>query len=65
MKAREIAPLLPMSITVKPYCHQVEAFNFVCQCLGVVTEGGGSFAEGSGQMPSMRQGDPEAKKPGA
>ena len=32
------APLLPMPIKVKPYAHQVDAFNFVCQKLGLLPD---------------------------
>ena len=34
----DIAPLLPMPIKVKPYAHQVTAFNFVCKKLGLLPE---------------------------
>lgn len=32
------APLLPMPIKVKPYAHQVIAFNFVCKRLGLLPD---------------------------
>ena len=63
MKAREIAPLLPMSIKVKPYCHQVEAFNFVCQRLGLVLKGGESAEESEDQVSRVRRSLLEARKP--
>lgn len=34
----DTAPLLPMPIKVKPYAHQVAAFNFVCKKLGLLPE---------------------------
>ena len=34
----DIAPLLPMPIKVKPYAHQVTAFNFVCKRLGLLPD---------------------------
>lgn len=30
------APMLPMPIKVKPYAHQINAFNFVCKKLGLL-----------------------------
>ena len=32
------APMLPMPIKVKPYAHQITAFNFVCKKLGLLPE---------------------------
>ncbi len=32
------APLLPMPIKVKPYAHQVTAFNFVCSKFSILPE---------------------------
>ncbi len=34
----DTAPLLPMPIKVKPYEHQVTAFNFVCKKLGLLPD---------------------------
>jgi hypothetical protein len=33
------APLLHMPVKVKPYAHQIAAFNFACKLFGL-TEGG-------------------------
>ena len=30
------APLLPMPIKVKPYAHQINAFDFICEKLGLL-----------------------------
>ena len=34
----DTAPLLPMPIKVKPYEHQISAFNFVCKKLGLLPD---------------------------
>lgn len=35
------APLLAMPTKVKPYAHQVAAFNFVCELFGLISENHG------------------------
>ena len=59
----DTAPLLPMPIKVKPYAHQVAAFNFVCEKFGLVSTGGGSNDEGHGEMHPMRESIPAVGKP--
>ena len=49
------APLLPMPIKVKPYAHQVAAFNFVCDMFGLVSAGGDSDDEGHGEKHPVRE----------
>lgn len=34
-------PLLAMPIKVKPYAHQVAAFNFVCELFGLISQNRG------------------------
>lgn len=39
MSAREeIRPALPMPIKATPYCHQIEAFNYVCWAFGLARD---------------------------
>jgi hypothetical protein len=57
------APLLPMLIKVKPYAHQVTAFNFVCEMFGLVSAGGDSVDEGHGEMHPVRESIPTSGKP--
>lgn len=39
---KEIIPFIPMPIKAKPYRHQIEAFNLVLKCFGLLS-GGGDF----------------------
>ena len=59
---KDTASLLPMPIKVKPYTHQVAAFNFVCGLFGLVSTGGDSDDEGHGEMCPVRESIPEVGK---
>jgi hypothetical protein len=63
MNERDPTPKIPMPVKAKPYKHQIEAFNFVCKCFGLIAEGGVSDANGRGDLPDLRQAFPEAGKP--
>jgi len=60
---RDPTPKIPMPVKAKPYKHQVEAFNFVCKCFGLIAEGGVSYAKGRGDLRDLRQAFSEAGKP--
>ena len=49
------ASLLPMPIKVKPYAHQVTAFNFVCSKFGILPESA-HFSSGYGAALLMEMG---------
>jgi len=60
---KDTAPLLPMPIKVKPYTHQVDAFNFVCGLFGLVSTGGDSDDKGHGEMRPVRESISTVGKP--
>lgn len=53
--SKDILPLLPMGVKVKPYSHQVDAFNFVCQIFGLIKTGGAKDANGRSHLQDMRE----------
>lgn len=57
------APLLPMPIKVKPYAHQINAFNFVCKMFGLVPTGGDSDDESHSEMLPVRKSIQTLEKP--
>ena len=57
------APMLPMPIKVKPYAHQVAAFNFVCELFGLVSTGGDPDDKGHVEMRPVRESIPAVEKP--
>jgi len=63
MNERDPTPQVPMPIKAKAYRHQVEAFQFVCKCFGLLTEGGASDDKGRGCLPDMRQTFPKTGDP--
>lgn len=63
MNERDPTPKIPMPVKVKPYKHQIEAFNFVCKCFGLIAEGGVSDANGRGDLPDLRQAISKVGKP--
>ena len=52
---KEILPLLPMRVKVMPYQHQVAAFNFVCQCFGLIERGGARDADERSHLQDVRK----------
>jgi len=57
------APMLPMPIKVKPYTHQVAAYNFICELFGLVSTGGDSVDDAYGELHSVRKNIPTVGKP--
>lgn len=56
MKAdKALCPVLEMGIRVKPYQHQVDAFNFVCRCFDLIPTGGAKDAEGRSDLQDLRK----------
>lgn len=39
---KDETPIFPIQIKATPYQHQIRAFNFVCRCFGLFSEGGAS-----------------------
>jgi hypothetical protein len=62
IKGDAVAKIL-MPVKAKPYKHQIEAFNFVCKCFGLIAEGGVSDANGRGDLPDLRQAISKVGKP--
>ena len=54
-KDKDLIPVLPMRVKVKPYQHQVAAFNFVCQCFGLVEGGGARDADERSHLQDVRK----------
>ncbi len=52
---KEILPLLPMRVKVKPYRHQVDAFKFVCQIFGLIEAGGARDADERSHLQNVRK----------
>jgi len=52
---KEILPLLPMRVNVKPYQHQVGAFNFVCQIFCLIETGGAKDADDTSNLQNLRK----------
>jgi hypothetical protein len=59
--SKEILPCLPMGVMVKPYSHQVDAFNFVCQIFGLIKTGGAKDADERSHLQDMRKTFSESK----
>ena len=54
-KEKEHKQIRPIPIKVKPYSHQIAAFNFVCKRFGLVSDGGDCNDKNDDEMRFVRE----------